>query len=119
MKFFTRFNRRNATARLVFAGLLEGQRRGRRNISNTMHLLAGALGDSFDSLHPRAAAGMVLLALAKNSTLGRCLNDSGWALVIALLDEHPEIAARLSPGTSLEIAGRRPARPDLPIAQAA
>lgn len=103
MNPFTYFNQRGATPRLVAAGLLAERKVARGAISNCIYLLAGSLGDSWRSLSRETAAGMVLLALAKDSALGGYLNKFGWELVIGCIATLPAMANSLSPRALLEI----------------
>jgi hypothetical protein len=97
MKILDMLFRRNTVAALARQGLLAERPAGRKPISGSLQLIAGALGDSWKQLSCEAAAGMVLVALAKDSKLQSCLNDRGWELVLTFVGERPELVRHLSP----------------------
>lgn len=103
MSFFNNFNRRGATAQLVESCLVDKPAVNRQQIADSIYLLAGAMGDDWNSAGREASAGMVLALLAKDSTLGNYLNSRGWDLISGLARSHPQIAARLSPRARAEI----------------
>lgn len=119
MKPFSGFNRHGKIERLVNAGLLApGDDRGVA-VSNCIYLLAGSLGDSWRALGREAAAGMVLLALARDSALENYLNDCGWKLVSGCIDALPALTPFLPPRTLRKILARRAASGSAPLPTAA
>jgi hypothetical protein len=109
MKPFSGFNRHGKIERLVNAGLLAPGDDREVAVANCIYLLAGSLGDSWRALGREAAAGMVLLALAKDSALENHLNDCGWKLVSGCIDSLPSPTRSLHPRTLREILARRAA----------
>ena len=65
--------------------------------------LANGLGETWRSASKEAAAGVVLIALAKNAELKNFLNSNGWKLVVSFVRSNPYIAKNLSPRTMDEI----------------
>jgi len=119
MNFFNNFNTRDATARLVENSLVDKPAVTGQQIADSIYLLAGAMGDDWNSASREAAAGMVLALLAKNSTLESYLNPRGWELVSALVRTEPQIAARLSPRARAEIDAYRRTERQVSMANAA
>jgi hypothetical protein len=70
---------------------------------NDSELIRGSLGETWKSASKEAAAGMVLVALAKNAELKHFLNSNGWKLVVCFVRSNPYIAKDLSPRTMGEI----------------
>ena len=119
MKPFSGFNRHGAIERLANAGLRAERGIAEGAVSNSIHLLAGSLGDAWTARGLQAAAGMVLLALAKNDSLDAYLNDCGWELVSACLGAYPGLTSSLSPQTLLDFHNRRRACEPNPLSAAA
>jgi len=106
MKLFNYVNRRDATLRLVKHGLTNQPTVSDKAISDCIHLMASGFGEGWDSIDAEQAAGMALVALAKNTSLSDRLSSRGWELVYRLLDKHPRIVASISTRARAEIAGR-------------
>jgi hypothetical protein len=103
MKLLEKMFKGQAAAALVKQGLCDGCQMTRSAIMNSLQLLAGALGDSWQRVSREAAAGMVLVMLAKNKSLASYLNSTGWQLVMAFVSDHPELARNLSPRALADI----------------
>jgi hypothetical protein len=72
-------------------------------IRESISLLARALGETWTSTSREAAAGMLLVVMAKNTDLRQYLNGNGWRLVARFVTANPEIASNISPRTMGEI----------------
>ena len=66
-------------------------------------LLANGLGETWKTASKEAAAGMVLVVLAKNIELKNHLNNNGWKLVLSFVSTNPKIARDISPRTMSQI----------------
>ena len=107
MKLLEKMFKGQAAAALVKRGLCDGCQMTRKAIMDSLQLLAGALGDSWQRVSREAAAGMVLVSLAKNASLASYLNATGWQLVMAFIGDHPDLARNLSPRALAEIGTYR------------
>lgn len=103
MKFLVNLRKNSVAADLVKQGLANAQSVSTRRIRDCILLLANGLGETWKSASKEAAAGMALVALAKNAELGSFLNSRGWKLVISFITANPEIARNISPRTLGEI----------------
>jgi hypothetical protein len=103
MKFFDRINKKSSAARLVKRGLANEDTVSFKQIMDCIYLLANGLGETWKSASKESAAGMVLVALAKNIELRNYLNSNGWKLVLSFIHANPKIAKDLSPRTMGEI----------------
>ena len=103
MKFFNRINKKTNAARLVKRGLANEDTASFKQIMDCIYLLANGLGETWKSASKEAAAGMVLVALAKNIELRNYLNSNGWQLVLSFIRANPKIAKNISPRTMGEI----------------
>lgn len=74
-----------------------------KQIMDCIFFLANGLGETWRSASKEVAAGMVLIALAKNAELKNFLNSNGWKLVVSFVRCNPYIAKNLSPRTMDEI----------------
>lgn len=119
MKFIHRILKRQAAATLVRQALCAERKVNRKAIMECIDLLAGAHGENWSRVSREAAAGMALVMLAKQATLGAYVNDSGWELVPTFIDDHPEIARYVSPRAMRDIDVRQATRLDRLPAEAA
>ena len=103
MALFDRFNRKSRITELVRAGLANGESTTVKQIRDCIYLLRNALGDTWQMASKEAAAGMALVALARDVTLQRYLNCDGWKLVLSFVSANPEMAGSLSPRIASEI----------------
>ena len=108
MQFLERIFKRQATARLI----------DHKAIVDCIDLLAGA-HENWSDVSREAAAGMVLVMLAKNARLGDYVNDTGWELVLTFIGDHPEIVDYVSPRAMTDIGARQLTRHDGLLARAA
>ncbi len=119
MRLLRNLFKKRAAADLVSQGLRDDNRLSRKVILDSLQLFSGALGDSWREVSREAAAGMVLVALAKNSSLRHTVNATGWKLVLAFVGDHPELFRFVSPRAIADICAYRTAGADAFIAQAA
>lgn len=110
MNFFKNMNKKETAAILVKKGLTHRKTVRMKEIMDCMFLLANALGETWKSASTEAAAGMVLIVLAKNAMLKNSINAAGWRLVINFFDSNPEIARDISPRALAEINAYRTGR---------
>ena len=103
MKFFGKINKNPDAAALVKRGLANETMANRKQIMACIFFLANDLGETWKSVSKEAAAGMVLVALAKNAELKHFLNSNGWKLVVSFVRSNPYIAKDLSLRTMGEI----------------
>ena len=103
MKLFDRFTKKSDATMLVKKGLAHEESVSIKQIRDCIFLLANGLGDTWKAASKEVAAGMVLIALAKNAELKQCLNTNGWKLVVSFVTANPEIACNISPRTMGEI----------------
>lgn len=106
MKLFNLVSRRDATHRLVQHGLAKRHPVSDKAVSDCIYLMASAFGERWNSIGAEPAAGMALVALAKNESLNERLSSRGWELVYNLVEKHPRIAATISPRAKAEITAR-------------
>ena len=107
MKLLTNMYKKHAAAGLVRQGLRDQRQASREAITDSLELFCGSLGDSWDEVSPEAAAGMVLVALAKNSSLAHYVNACGWRLVLAFVGDQPELLRFVSPRAMADIGAYR------------
>jgi hypothetical protein len=103
MKFFNNINKKSNAALLVKHGLANEDTASFKQIRDCIYLLANGLGETWKMASKEAAAGMVLVALAKNIELSNYLNNTGWKLVLSFVYANPTIAKDISPRTMGEI----------------
>ena len=103
MNLFNNFYKKTTAATLVKQGLANQATASSKQIKDCIVLLANGLGETWKSASKEAAAGMVLVALAKNDALKNYLNNSGWDLVLNFVYSNPKIAKAISPRTMGEI----------------
>jgi hypothetical protein len=103
MKFLDNFNKAGAAADLVRRGLANGESVNGKQIRDCIFLLENALGETWKKTSKQAAAGLVLIALARNRALDQFLNACGWTLVLSLVQTIPAITREISPGRRAEI----------------
>ena len=119
MKMLKNLFKRRAAATLVRQGLRDEYQASRKTIMDSLELFSGALGDSWSEVSREAAAGMVLVALAKNASLGSYVNATGWQLVLAFIGDHPQLVRYVSPRAIADIGAYRASSIETPLAQAA
>ena len=119
MNFLNRFFRQFAIAALVRQALRKEQKLTRKAIMNCQALLADALGESWHRSSREAAAGMVLVRLAKDAALEDCINDRGWDLVLTAVGDHSRLVTQISPRAMADIYAWQSVRLDLLLARAA
>ena len=103
MKFFNNINKKSNAALLVKHGLANEDTASFKQIRDCIYLLANGLGETWKMASKEAAAGMVLVALAKNIELRKYLNNTGWKLVLSFVNANPTVAKNISPRTMGEI----------------
>ncbi|MCG6888901.1 MAG: hypothetical protein LJE92_04885 [Gammaproteobacteria bacterium] len=103
MKFFDNLNKKANAAALVKRGLANADTVTFKQIMDCIYLLANGLGETWKKASKEAAAGMVLVALAKNIELKSYLNNNGWKLVLSFIRTNPKIVGDISPRTMGEI----------------
>ena len=103
MKFFGSREKKTHAAALVKRGLANEKLANCKQIMDCILFLANGLGETWKSASKEAAAGMVLVVLAKNAELKNFLNSNGWNLVVSFVRANPHIAKDLSPRTMGEI----------------
>ncbi len=103
MNLFNNFYKKTTAATLVKQGLANDVTASSKQIKDCIVLLANGLGETWKSASKEAAAGMVLVALAKNDALKNYLNHNGWNLVLTFVHANPKIAKAISPRTMGEI----------------
>jgi len=103
MKFFDNLNKKANAAALVRHGLANADTVSVKQIMDCIYLLANGLGETWKKASKEAAAGMVLVALAKNIELKSYLNNNGWKLVLSFIRTNPKIVGDISPRTMGEI----------------
>jgi hypothetical protein len=110
MSFFDNFNKTSAAADLVRRGLANREAVNSKQIRDCIYLLENALGETWKKASKQAAAGMVLIALARNIALEQFLNGCGWTLVMSLVQANPAITRDLASGRRAEIQSYQSAR---------
>jgi hypothetical protein len=103
MKFFNNINKKSNAATLVKHGLANEETASVKQITDCIFLLANGLGETWKTASKEAAAGMVLVMLAKNIELKNYLNNNGWKLVLSFVSTNPKIARGISPRTMSQI----------------
>jgi len=103
MNFLNNINKSATTARLVENGLANGEAVTREEILDCVFLVADVMREKWKSMTRETAAGIVLVALAKNAMLKDYVNATGWALVSNLIKTNPEFAKDMAAGTIMEI----------------
>ena len=103
MKFFKNINKKDSATTLVREGMVNKESFSIKEITDCIFLMANATGDYWKTASKEAAAGMVLIVLAKNSELKNYLNATGWNLVLNFVESHPIVAKDLSPKITGEI----------------
>jgi len=103
LNYFNNINKKGATTELVKRGLAEQDTVSGKEIRDIIYLLECALGDTWKNTTRQAAAGMVLMSLAKNRALDQVLNTSGWNLVLFLVQSTPRITLNISSRKRAEI----------------
>jgi len=119
MKLIRNLFKKRAAAALVKQGLRDDCQLPGKTIMDSLQLFAGALGDSWQRVSREAAAGMVLIALAKNSSLANYVNACGWQLVLAFVADQPDLVRFISPRAMADIGAYRAADAEPLLAQAA
>ncbi|MCP4334838.1 MAG: hypothetical protein GY785_19460 [Gammaproteobacteria bacterium] len=103
MKFFKNLNKKSLAVTLVKEGMVNRESVSIKEVADCVYLLANNTGEAWKSASKEAAAGMVLIVLAKNSDLKNYLNATGWKLVVSFIKTKPDIARNISPRTMGEI----------------
>lgn len=103
MNYFNNINKKGATTVLVKRGLADQDAVSGKEIRDCIYLLECALGDTWKETSRQAAAGMVLMSLAKDKALSQILNACGWNLVMALVQSVPRITREISSHKRAEI----------------
>lgn len=103
MIFFNNLNKKGATTELVKSGLAKQDAVSGQEIRDIIYLLECSLGDTWKNTTRQAAAGMVLMSLAKDRALNQVLNSCGWNLVLTLVQSTPNIERDISSGKRDEI----------------
>ena len=109
MKLLAKLFKKTAATTLVRQGLRDERQPSQEAITDSLELFSGSLGDSWDEVSPEAAAGMVLVALAKNSSLAHYVNACGWRLVLAFVGDQPDLLRYVSPRAMADICAYRAA----------
>jgi len=103
MNYFNNINKKGAAIELVKKGLADQNAITGKEIRDTIYLLECSLGDTWKNTTRQAAAGMVLMSLARNRALRQILNSSGWNLVLTLVQSIPNFERGISSGRRAEI----------------
>ncbi len=103
MNFFKNINKSNSTALLVENGLVSEQAITREEILDCVFLVEDVMRETWKTMTREAAAGIVLVVLAKNAMLKDYINAAGWDLVLNLIKTNPELADDIAPETLAEI----------------
>ena len=119
MQYINRILKRYATATLVSQGLRREQKVTRRAIMQCHDLLSDALGQSWQRASREAAAGMVLVLLARESELDDFFNDRGWEMVLTSVGDHSRMVMDISPRTMSDIRAWQATRLEALLAKAA
>ena len=119
MQFMINFLQRQLTAALVRQALRKDVKLSRKAIMDCQKLLTEALGVSWQLTSREAAAGLVLIRLAKDATLEDYLNDRGWDLVLTAVGDHSRLVTQVSSRAMADIHAWQSARLDLLLAKAA
>ena len=116
MNLFNNFYKKTTAAMLVKEGLADEATASSKQIKDCIVLLANGLGETWKTASKEAAAGMVLVALAKNDALKNYLNNNGWNLVLTFVHANPKIAKAISPRTMGEIFSYQASAPQAMLA---
>ena len=119
MCYLNRIIKRQAVAAMVRQALRKEQKVTRKAIMECQALLEEALGESWHRASREAAAGMVLVRLAKDSALDEVINDRGWDLVLTFVGDHSRLVAQISPRAMQDIHAWQSARLEALLAHAA
>ena len=119
MQYINRILKRYATATLVSQGLRREQKVTRRAIMQAQDLLAAALGRGWRRASREAAAGMVLVLLARSAELGDFANEYGWELVLTAVGDHSRTVMEISPRAMPDLRAWQAARLEALLAKAA
>lgn len=107
MNFLNNINKSASTAKLVENGLVNEEAVSRKEILDCVFLVADVMREKWKSMTRETAAGIVLVALAKNAMLKDYINSAGWDLVSNLIKTNPEFAKDIAAGTLAEINSYR------------
>jgi hypothetical protein len=119
MQFLSRFLKRQINAALVRRALNKHRKVSRKAILEAQVLLEEALGRDWQRTSREAAAGLVLIRLAKDAALEDYLNDLGWDLVLTAVGDHSRLVTQISLRAMADIHAWQSARLDLLLAKAA
>lgn len=119
MQALIKFLQRQMTAALVRRALRKELKLSRKAIMDCQALLTDALGVSWQLTSREAAAGLVLVRLAKDAPLDDYLNDLGWDLVLTAVGDHSRLVRQISSRAMADIHAWQSARLDLLLAKAA
>ena len=119
MQFLIKFLQRQMTAALVRQALRKELKPGRKAIMDCQALLTDALGPSWQATSREAAAGLILVRLAKDAALEDYLNDFGWDLVLTAVGDHSRLVTQVSPRAMADIHAWQSARLEQLLARAA
>ena len=103
MKFFRNVNKKSEAATLASLGLRNREMYSYKEIRDCIFILANGMGETWKNASNEAAAGLVLMALAKNRALESLLNSRGWSLVLSLVKSNPAIRREISAMMRAEI----------------
>ena len=119
MKFLSRLFRRQAIAIMARQALSAQSGVSRRAIMQAQDLLAAALGRGWRRASREAAAGMVLVLLARSAELGDFANEYGWELVLTAVGDHSRTVMEISPRAMPDLRAWQAARLEALLAKAA
>ena len=114
MKWFLRRPQKSKVTTLVQQGLANSEIVTAQQIRDCIYLLGSSLGDTWKAASKEVAAGMALLALARDAQLPQYLNRNGWMLVMSFITANPGMASSLSLRTIGEIISYRQAQAAVP-----
>ena len=119
MKFLSRIFRRQAIAIMVREALRAQSGVTRRAIMQCHDLLSDALGQSWQRASREAAAGMVLVRLARDSELDDFVNERGWEMVLTSVGDHSRTIMDISPRAMSDLRAWQATRLEALLAKAA
>ena len=119
MELLHRILRRQAIAIMVRRALRTEPGVTRRAIMQAQDLLADALGRSWQRASREAAAGMVLVWLARQSELDDYVNERGWELILTSVGDHSRIVMDISPRAMPDLRAWQAVRLEALLAKAA
>jgi Mn-dependent DtxR family transcriptional regulator len=119
MRYLNRILKRYTTAALVRQGLRKEKKVTRRAIIECQDFLAEALGESWHRASREAAAGLVLLRLAREAVLDDYLTDRGWDSVLTCVGDHSQIVRFVSARAMSDIHAWQSNRLEALLAKAA